>query len=606
MPEALTTHESRPTDGEAAPNESAGSELDINTSPFPARSNLQGTSAVSTTQNGIIARSTERYLANVDPTSPPSPGVIEQELLDRTNKELRIENVGRVEAVPKNADANEKNQLNLLKELTAMQIAAVVAHMHPVVRVSAARGSADPDTDLLAVYRTDGTDKGLYVSSLSELRATMRLYCGGMDDRKFRLARDVLYERAPRRTVTVKRDLVPLNNGVLDYASKELLDFSPDMVFLSKSSVDFDIDAENPIITEPDGSTWDVVTWIKALSDDEGVPELLWQLIGATLRPGVRWKKAAFLYSERGNNGKGTFLELMRNVLGEGRYVSLPLDEMGKDFMLEPLTRASAILTDENNVGSFIDRAANMKAIITNDLLHINRKGKSPVSYQFNGFMVQCLNEFPKHKDKSESLYRRQLFVPFRKWYGDSENSRIKEDYLVLRPEVLRFVLKHVLVDVPEYYVLDAPAACLEVLNEFKRENDSVRDFWFEFEEQFAWDLLPADFLLDVYQAWCAKTRPGNPMVTLGPFRKAIERAIEGSDRWIRSPSEKTRPCALMGAPELLTMRFNLQDWMSSTYTGTDPMKRSVYDKQPINYRWCLVRRQVATAAAGDDDDIAA
>jgi putative DNA primase/helicase len=566
---------------------------------------VAGRCDASTTQNGIIAQTTRAYLANIDPASPPSPGKVEQELLDRTNKELRIENVGRVLASSKNADLNEKNQLPLLKELTAVMIAAVVGHLHHVVRVRSARGSSDPDTDLLAVYRTDGADKGLYVSSETELRATMRLYCGGMDDRKFRLARNVLYERAPRRTVTVERDLVPVNNGVLDYASKDLLDFSPDLVFLSKSSIDFDRDAENPIITELDGSTWDVVTWIKDLSDDKGVPELLWQLIGALLRPGVRWKKAAFFYSERGNNGKGTFLELMRNVLGDGRHVSLPLDEMGKDFMLEPLTRASAILTDENNVGCFIDKAANLKAIITNDLLHINRKGKAPISYQFTGFTVQCLNGFPKFKDKSESLYRRQLFVPFRKWFGNSENPRIKEDHL-LHPDVLRFVLKHVLVDVPRYYALATPVACQEVLNEFMRENDAVRDFWFEYEEQFAWDLLPADFLHDVYKAWSAKTRPGNPMVTLGPFRNAIERAIEGSKAWTRSPAEKTRPGSLMGGPELITMRYDLRDWMSSTYTGTDPKKRSVFDQQPTNYRWCLVRCQPFAAAPGIDDDMAA
>jgi putative DNA primase/helicase len=603
----MAVNKSRPTEGEAAPKEFGGSVVDINTPRASVRANTRGMRAAATTLNGIIAQSTNAYLVKVDPTSPPAPDEVEQDLLDKTNAELRIENSGRVAGLSPKADNIEKNQLSLLKELTALQIAAVVAHLHHVVRVRSARGSADPDADLLAVYRADGVDKGIYVSSESELRATMRLYCGGMDDRKFRLARHMLYEQAPRRSVTVERDLVPVNNGLLDYVSKELHDFSPEMVFLSKSGIDFDKDAKNPIIAEPDGSTWDVATWIDDLSDDAGVSELLWQLIGAPLRPGVRWKKAAFLYSERGNNGKGTYLEVMRNVLGDGRHVSLPLDEMGKDFMLEPLTRASAILTDENNVGTFIDKAANMKAIITNDMLHINRKGKSPISYQFTGFMVQCLNEFPKHKDKSESLYRRQLFVPFRKWFGDSENPRIKEDYL-FRPEVLRFVLKHVLVDVPEYYVLDTPAACQEVLNEFKRENDSVRDFWLEFEEQFAWELLPADFLLDVYQAWCAKTRPGKPMVTLGPFRKAIERAIEDSEIWMRSQTEKTRPGSLMSGPEPLTMRFNLLDWMSSSYTGSDPMKRSVleFNQQATNYRWCLIRRQsVATAVPGDDDNAA-
>jgi hypothetical protein len=61
-----------------------------------------------------------------------------------------------------------------------------------------------------------------------------------------------------------------------------------------------------------------------------------------------------------------------------------------------------------------------------------------------------------------------------------------------------------------------------------------------------------------------------------------------------------------MGGPELITMRYDLRDWMSSTYTGTDPKKRSVFDQQPTNYRWCLVRCQPFAAAPGIDDDMAA
>src|SRR5699024_9279895 len=102
-----------------------------------------------------------------------------------------------------------------------------------------------------------------------------------------------------------------------------------------------------------------------------------------------------------------------RQLCGSGSYASIPLADMGKDFMLEPLTRASAIIVDENDVGTFIDKAANLKAIITHDVIQMNRKFKAPIAYQFYGFMVQCLNELPNVKDKSDSFFRRQLFVPF-------------------------------------------------------------------------------------------------------------------------------------------------------------------------------------------------
>ncbi len=39
--------------------------------------------------------------------------------------------------------------------------------------------------------------------------------------------------------------------------------------------------------------------------------------------------------------------------------------------MLEPLVHATSIITDENDVGTYIDKAANLKAIITNDVVQL-------------------------------------------------------------------------------------------------------------------------------------------------------------------------------------------------------------------------------------------
>lgn len=68
---------------------------------------------------------------------------------------------------------------------------------------------------------------------------------------------------------------------------------------------------------------------------------------------------------------------------------------MGKDFMLEPLTHATAVIVDENDVGTYIDKAAILKAIVTHDVIQINRKYMNPIAYRFFGLVVQCINELP-------------------------------------------------------------------------------------------------------------------------------------------------------------------------------------------------------------------
>lgn len=145
----------------------------------------------------------------------------------------------------------------------------------------------------------------------------------------------------------------------------------------------------------------------------------------------------------------------MRKLCGKGTYASIPLSDMSKDFMLEPLTRATAIIVDENDVGTYIDKAANLKAIITGDTIAINRKFKQAISYQFKGFMVQCLNEMPRIKDKSDSFYRRQLFIPFTKCFTGEERKYIK----LSRPRQHRHlkrknsILFLVFLDFPHFFI---------------------------------------------------------------------------------------------------------------------------------------------------------
>jgi putative DNA primase/helicase len=183
------------------------------------------------------------------------------------------------------------------------------------------------------------------------------------------------------------------------------------------------------------------------------------------------------MYSEKGNNGKGTLCVLMRQLVGEGRYASIPLKDFGKDFMLEPLIRATSVIVDENDVGTYIDKAANLKAVITGDTIQVNRKFKQPIFFKFKGFMVQCLNEMPRVKDKSDSFYRRQLFIPFTKCFTGAERKYIKDDYLK-RKEVVEYVMYKVLNI--NYYEFDVPEACKNALEEYKEFNDPVRQFMSE------------------------------------------------------------------------------------------------------------------------------
>ena len=270
---------------------------------------------------------------------------------------------------------------------------------------------------------------------------------------------------------------------------------------------------------------------------------------------------------------------------------------------MEPLIHASAIIVDENAIGKFIDDVANLKAIITNDVVPIDRKHKQIISFQFHGFMVQCLNEMPRIRDKSDSFYRRQLFIEFNKSFTGHERKYIKEDYLK-RPEVLEYVLKRVMT-MPDYYELDEPESCRQALEQYKEYNDPVRSFCEEILPQCQWDLLPYDFLYELYKAWFAKNNPGGSIQGRNKFIDELRQYISNNNSGWMYPGrgsdgkeKQMRSAGRMMNSEPLIIEYELRSWYNPHYKGSDPDRISLPAPKP-SYRG-LVR----VSAYSPDDDV--
>ena len=221
---------------------------------------------------------------------------------------------------------------------------------------------------------------------------------------------------------------------------------------------------------------------------------------------------------------------MMRSLCGEGRCASIPVENFGENFLLEQLPDIMAIIVDENNVGSYLDRAGNFKAVITNDVVQVNRKNKTAIPFQFWGLMIQCFNELPRIKDKSGSLYRRCLFIPFDKCFSGQERKYIKDDYLK-RPEVLEYVMYKVLN--MDYYELSEPAACRHALEDYKVYNDPVRQWWDEVSDRLVWDMLPWEFLYELYKVWTKSNNPSGKMTSKRGFVDQMREIAEKDAVWM-------------------------------------------------------------------------
>jgi len=485
-----------------------------------------------------------------------------------------------------------------LKELEPQQTAIIINHVFPTRLIPFAGQSTNPDSHLLSIYNSSGPDAGIYVIHDYPFMLLIRSLNKSCDKRYKTEVLAALRDIAPIAEKCSDRDLIAVNNGIFNYATQQLLSFSPDFVFTSKSRVNYVANAPKPILTHPDDNTpWDTEAWMFDLTDNSELTELLWQILGAVIRPTVRWNKVAFFYSEVGNNGKGTLAALARNLCGQGTHTSIAISDFAGDFVLEPLLQTSAIIVDENEVGCFLDKAANFKASITGDVLQINRKFKTPIPFEFSGFQIQCLNGFPKTKDKSASFLRRLLFVPFPKSFTGREKPHIKQDFLRC-PAVLEYILWRVLSGMPQYYSLSEPAACQQLLADFNGNNNPVLRFWSEFATQFVWDLLPFPFLYELFKSWFRTTNPSGSIPSNQSFNKDVLQIVKGSTEWYcDDPDKQIRSAGRMVKPELLIAEYNLIQWYSPNYRGggTSPYH---YCKPALKTNYRGIQRYTNTQTA--------
>ena len=301
----------------------------------------------------ILVAAVNDYIKTNPQSYPPDRAKIKEEIVNQT----------RIIVDAQNSLLSKTTKLKVPDRLANVQIARIIELVEPVICISCEKRESDEtEFDLIGIYQYGGPDEGIYNTSDKALRQLIEEYNFTAVERDMEEVRQILRRHLPRKRRCMDRDLIAVNNGIFNYKTKVLEPFTPDRIFLSKSRVDYNPNAQNVTIHNPDdGTDWDVESWMAELSNDPGIVNVLWQVLGAIIRPFVRWDKSAWFYSTSGNSGKGTLCELMRNLCGAGSYASISLADFSKEFMLEPLIHSNAIIVDENDVGIYLDKVANLK-----------------------------------------------------------------------------------------------------------------------------------------------------------------------------------------------------------------------------------------------------
>ncbi len=543
------------------------------------------------TINQLISEEVAIFLAPKK-QSTYCPEDAERFLLNQINKRLLGE--------------NERNGLRgglahrPLKVLPPSAIATCILHreLKHTGLIGKSRATAE-----LVTYEDAGPDEGLYVPAEDRIRRLARQYHYTISSKDLNAVVESVRDSVSLLVESEDGDVVALANGLFDLRTKELRPFSPKVVLTSKASVAFREGATTCPVMD-DG--WSVDEWIRELANnDPEVEQLFWEIIAALFRPEHPFKKAALLYSPTGSNGKGTFLELLRHLVGVDRVATLSISDFGEQFLPEALCSAFAVLSDENEVGDFLRKAGAFKAWVTHDWIRINVKYGPARSVKGRGLCVFCVNELPASKDKSESFYRRFVAIPFlKRFVGEDENSAIKNDY-VKRPKVLEYVAHKALM-MPWFDTFVTPAVCDKLLGQIRVENDPVLQFAEEFLPQFKWDLLPWRFSFRLYSAWMRKEVPSGHPVGSREFIKRMTDYVDknpscgwfvprGADGNQKAMSTQNR---IVGN-EPLIVEYDLHEWMDIQPVGGSMCKIGIPHNIPINARGLM---RAGTSPTDDED----
>lgn len=229
-------------------------------------------------------------------------------------------------------------------------------------------------------------------------------------------------------------NLIAFNNGIYDLVSGELQPFSTDIVITNKIPWNYVPGTYNELADR---------TLNKLACDDETIRLLLEECIGYCFYRRNELGKAFILTGDK-SNGKSTFLDLVKVILGDVNISALDLKELGDRFntsmMFGKLANIGDDIGDDFLQGS---QVSIFKKIVTGNRIKAERKGQDP--FEFNPYikLLFSANDIPRMKDKTGAVLRRLVIIPFNASFSkDAEDYDPFIKYKLIEQESIEYLIQ--------------------------------------------------------------------------------------------------------------------------------------------------------------------
>ena len=323
------------------------------------------------------------------------------------------------------------------------------------------------------------------------------------------------YEMAPSNYIAFK-------NGVLDIETMRLLEPSPAMIIPNVIPHNWNPEAKS-IELEEALDAWSC--------GDTSVRLNIEETIGLCMCRTRSLRDSPILCGE-GSNGKSTFLNFLRTLVGRDNVSSLDLATVGARF------QSVALIGKLVNIGDDIaneyikgDKLAVVKKVISGDWIPAEYKGGA--TFQFRPYcrMVFSCNEFPRLGDHSNGIFSRLLPIPFGANFGSQSTPR--------NPMIERALEREDSCEAAIVLGVKALMGCLAqggmtrgarqtaTLEQVKKNNSSVYQFccetlYYGEEDAEKISYIPTADLYDRYKVYCEES--GLKPVSRNPFTTEVSK----------------------------------------------------------------------------------
>ena len=216
-------------------------------------------------------------------------------------------------------------------------------------------------------------------------------------------------------------NLIAFKNGVYNLADDNFCESNPSFIITNRIPWDYNPAAESELVD---------ITLNKIACQNAEIRALLEEALGSCLyRSNTLGGGKAFILTGEGANGKSTFLDMIKTMLGDENIASLDLKELSERFKNAELSGKLANIGDDIS-SEYIPNASVFKKLVTGERIQAERKGQDP--FEFNNYskLMFSSNDIPRMGNAKESgaILRRLVIIPF-----EAKFSRDDADY---NPEI--------------------------------------------------------------------------------------------------------------------------------------------------------------------------